>query len=480
MFRKGMQLLKSIFISRSGRNHFDARVGAWIFIGVSIYALAAMVILRELIIPHEFVSVVAGNIPGDPDYYHGLALERVNAIRAGGMAQFQLRPAGQGPAGVASLVYMVYPDPYGVVLINALLHGVSALMMTMILLHWFSLRAALIAIIPLVISPYMMVWFSQINKDSFVLTGVLLIEYGLLRFVRVTERQSVREGLVSLLFMVPGIVLLWIMRPYLNQVLLPIVGLVLMSGFWWRANESRPSGPAVAVFACYGAIIIACLGLFGQGAASSETLRRFENFVPTVGAGGNSMSARCLDHIEKSVWRNESALPTCVNRKLRAMMGQRCLTLTLLETQTSPAISRSMVDADQWPGGSREALSYLPRAMMLGFFSPWPDAWNYVFRNGPSFFYTVVPLEAVLMYVGLAALCLWSLRTRSWMILIPLGISVGVSAAYGMTTPFLGGLYRYRYPFWMMMICLGVAALAELGAPKSAKKNGRAVERDSF
>jgi hypothetical protein len=33
---------------------------------------------------------------------------------------------------------------------------------------------------------------------------------------------------------------------------------------------------------------------------------------------------------------------------------------------------------------------------------------------------------------------------------------------YGMANPFFGALYRYRYPWWMIFICLGTAALIEL------------------
>jgi hypothetical protein len=33
---------------------------------------------------------------------------------------------------------------------------------------------------------------------------------------------------------------------------------------------------------------------------------------------------------------------------------------------------------------------------------------------------------------------------------------------YGAATPFIGALYRYRYPLWMLLICMGIAALLTL------------------
>lgn len=478
-FAAGCGLWRRFSSSGVGTSHLRGKLLAWIFMVVSLYAFAAMVIARELVIPSVFPAAVAGNIPGDPDYYHRLALERVEAIREGGISELQLRPEGQGPAGLASLVYLVNPSPYSFVLINALSHGLSALMMAMLVMRWFSVRAALVAIAPLVISPYMMVWFSQLNKDSLVLSGVLMLVYGLVRFVTAKERVPVREGMISLLFMGGGVVLLWTMRPYLNQVLLPIIAVLLVFSLGWRAMGGHLSFSGGAVFALYGLILIACLGVLGQGAASSETIRRLESFDFDIdGAVGNeasgyregkSVAARCLDRIKAEVWRDENALPDYVNRKLRAMMGQRCLTFTLLETQKNSTVLKSMVDVDRWPAGSLEALGYLPRALMLGFFAPWPDDWSYVFRNGPSFFYMVVPLEAFLLYAGLLGLGFWAWRTRMWVTLISLFLSVGVSLAYGMTTPFLGVLYRYRFPFWIIIICLGIAAMMDLRARRGGE-----------
>ena len=197
----------------------------WIFIGVFIYALTAMAVSREFLIPLFFTSV-EGHIQGDPYYYHMLAMDKMAAIQAGGIREFELRPKGQGSAGAASLAYLAYENPYSIVFINALLHGISAVVMALILLRWFPLRTTVIAIIPLVISPHMMIWFSQVNKDSFALVGALLFMYGFMRLVSADEKSLVRSGWISLLALVAGIVLLWVVRPYVNQILFPIVCIV--------------------------------------------------------------------------------------------------------------------------------------------------------------------------------------------------------------------------------------------------------------
>lgn len=441
----------------------------WIFIGVFIYALMAMVIARELVIPRFMPSAVEGNIQGDPYYYHLLAMGKVEAIQAGGIREFELRPKGQGPAGVASLAYLAYKSPYSVVLINAFLHGISAVIMTLILLRWFPLRTTLVAITPLAISPHMMFWFSQVNKDSFTLVGALLFMYGLMRLVSADEKSLFRSGWISLIAMVAGMVFLWVVRPYVNRILLPIVAIVLACVLLLRiVGNYRHLGWGL-IFAIHGIFILACLGMLGRGAASDETLGGFDNYAAESKSESKAVFANCLQKIDKSTWRNEQFLPDYVENKLKAMMGQRCLIFTILDTHDNPATLRSVVDADQLPGGSLEALNYLPRAALLGVFSPWPEDWGYIFEHGASFFYTIAPLEAILLYTGLVGLCLWLFRTRQWAVLIPVGISVYVMSIYGMVTPFLGALYRYRYPWWMLLICFGIAASLELIRRKSSE-----------
>lgn len=433
---------------------------ARLFLLVFIYAVVAMVVSQELVIPRMTSSL------GDPDYYHSLALKKAGEIRSLGISKFELRPEGQGPAGVASLLYLIWENPYGVVVLNAFLHGLSAVTMTMILMRWFSLRTSIIGTLPLVVSPYMIVWFSQLNKDTFALVGALLFTYGLLKlFSKEGKPLLLNDRLFSLVIAVTGILLMWIVRPYVNQILLPITGLIFAMTLFLRARRGFVSNEWMS-FAIHGVLVLACLGLFGKGAASDKTLEGFEHFNWQSQAESQAVATNCFASIDERNWRNEKFFPDFVNKKLKAMMGQRCLMFTLLETQANATTQNSFVDMDKLPGGSLEALAYLPRAALFGIFAPWPDRWGYIFNHRPSVFYTITPIEAVALYLGLIGLCVWLIQGGDWSVLIPIVLSVTVMTAYGMSTPFLGALYRYRYPWWVLLICLGVAALVEVSGRK--------------
>ena len=440
-----------------------------LFVVVFVFAIAAMGVSRELLIPRMASSSISGHMAGDPQYYHSLALKKANEIRQSGVGEFELRPEGQGPAGIASLLYLAGESSYGVVVLNAAFHALAVVVMALILMRWFPCRISIIATLPLAISPGMIVWFSQINKDSFAVSGALLFTWGLLKLASPGSKQTLRDGLIALLVALAGMMLTWVVRPYVNQILLPITALVLVIALLIRVRREFVKTELI-IFAIYGSLVLACLGLLGKGAASDATLESFKDFQsPTQ---SESVSAKCLSTIDERHWRNEQFLPDLVDEKLKAMMGQRCLMFTLLETQDNVTTRKSIVDTDTFPRGSAEALGYVPRAALLGVFSPWPDRWGYIFNHGPSVFYTITPIEAGMLYVGLVSLFVWLVRSKAWDALVPIGLCVPVMTTYGMATPFLGALYRYRYPWWMLLICLGVAAtLVALGRNPIEKRS---------
>lgn len=439
-----------------------------------------MVISREIIVPH-LASSIDGHILGDPYYYHELALKNIEDIFSGGISKFELRPSGQGIAGIATLCYLVFQNPYSIVVVNALLHATSAVLMVTILMRWFSPRISILASIPLIISPGMIVWFSQINKDSFSLAGFLLVTYGLLKLTgSKREMVSIGNALLASIIIIFGALLIWIVRPYVNQILLPFTCLIFLIYFIDRVRGDNDNW-GISLFVLCGALVLTCITFLGKGAASDETINSFNHYesfsnqavseqAATKQPASKNTYAKCINNIDFKNWRNEDNLPDFLNKKLKALMGQRCLIYTILLSPGLDVTSlNSIMDQDILPKGSVESLAYLPRAALLGIFSPWPNRWGYIFTNRPSFFYTITPIEAAMLYLGFVSLVIWILCNKAWNALIPIFLSLSIMTIYGMAIPFLGALYRYRYPWWMVVICMGLGAFLTL-AIRNKKK----------
>lgn len=438
----------------------------WLFSISFLYAIISMAAAREIIIPSIFPLALDGDMPGDPVYYKTIAMEAAAKIRAHGITAFDSHPNGQGIAGVASLAYLTTKNTYGIIVLNAVMHAFSALLLALIARQWFSQITAIVCTTPMIASPYMMLWFSQINKETFALAGVLAITLGVLRILRKSSLDLLTSNAASLFLMLIGSFFVWLVRPYVNQVLFYIVATIFIMAIAWRVRSLCQSKLVPIIqFAFLCAIAASMLAILSTGAASDATIEssfEFEKPKDTEGNDVPTLTKTCLQKVSSSQWENIALLPNHVNDRIKALMSQRCRIFSILETHKDPTTLSSIVDQDRLPAGSLEALLYLPRAVILGIFSPLPTYWSYAFIDGGSFFYAITSVEAVIFYIGIVSLLLWIVRTRNFFVLVPVAMSIFVMIVYGMAIPFVGALYRYRYPWWILLLCLGIAALISL------------------
>ena len=105
----------------------------------------------------------------------------------------------------------------------------------------------------------------------------------------------------------------------------------------------------------------------------------------------------------------------------------------------------------------REIIRYLPRATQIGLFAPFPNMWlgtgAQVGRSGRM----LSGFETLMSYVFISC-SVWSLWRRRdhlaiWFLLTIATLSV---IALGLVAANIGALYRMRYPFWILLIIVGV------------------------
>nr|MBA2734550.1 hypothetical protein [Acidobacteriota bacterium] len=110
-----------------------------------------------------------------------------------------------------------------------------------------------------------------------------------------------------------------------------------------------------------------------------------------------------------------------------------------------------------------DIVRYLPRAAVIGLFSPFPNMWFVegvqVGLKGRIF----CGLETGVMYLLeiLAVLGVWFRRQQLTTWLLLLIISAGVTAL-GLVVGNIAALYRMRYVFWILMIILGMEGARQL------------------
>lgn len=114
----------------------------------------------------------------------------------------------------------------------------------------------------------------------------------------------------------------------------------------------------------------------------------------------------------------------------------------------------SDIDPDVQFSSTGEILRFIPRALVIGFFAPFPRMW---IESGSFGFATRVlsGLETLAMYFlyVAAGLCVWRERRNLKMWLFFLVATMGM-LALGLVVVNAGALFRLRYAFWILMIVI--------------------------
>jgi hypothetical protein len=127
------------------------------------------------------------------------------------------------------------------------------------------------------------------------------------------------------------------------------------------------------------------------------------------------------------------------------------------------ASAGSNLDTDVQINGVGDAVRYLPRALAIGLFAPFPPMW---FTRGIKVGLTgrvVTGVEMLGLYLIFALACLTVFRERrNLLVWFLFAGSVFASVALAYVVVNVGALYRMRYPYYIPIILLAVAGLCGL------------------
>ena len=132
-------------------------------------------------------------------------------------------------------------------------------------------------------------------------------------------------------------------------------------------------------------------------------------------------------------------------------------------TNDQDVVPGSSIDTDKQFHSFGDIVRFLPRAAMVGALSPFPNMW---FSPGLQVGFAgriLSGVETLLTYVLelLALFGLWKSRDKlmSWFIVAVFALA---AVALGLVVANIGSLYRFRYPFWILLVPLGVFGASQL------------------
>jgi hypothetical protein len=125
----------------------------------------------------------------------------------------------------------------------------------------------------------------------------------------------------------------------------------------------------------------------------------------------------------------------------------------------------SNIDTEAQFNNLGDVIRYLPRALSIGLFAPFPNMWFTAGEQVGAYGRLLSGIETFVMYVveALALAGLWQSRRRlaTWLLLL---IALACVTALGLVVLNVAALYRMRYVFWMLVILPGAYGAVKITA----------------
>ena len=408
------------------------------------YSICAALIFQVLILPYlSSIQTDSGSITTDAVYFDKVASSLASEIKANGWNSWRLYPSNGAPGNVAILgaLYVIFGhDPSLAIPINAALHAMGGLLIFLLARELASKEsignyAGVIAGSLFVIFPSALVWYGQNHKDSYAIAGILLIIFV---WVKVFKGPATdRSWCFWILGSLAGIALVGIVRPFILKVLLVVVIgilIVLVVNVILRKKVS-------AYKKLIGFFLIVVVMLLGASKVtvilgsvqSDETYTNWQDQTHEIN--------------ERWKWGKSTWLPNSIDKRIKAAAKTRA---GLIDYGVGLK-AKSMIDEVIKPHNVLEVATYMPRALQVAMFAPFPATW----LADVSMPKLVVMGEMLIYYLclpGIIILLFYNRKPAVWMVFF---VAIFFLLIYGFTQANIGTIYRYRYAYQFVLIMLG-------------------------
>ena len=415
-----------------------------------LYSLTVGLLVQFVILPIIFPSAHWKDglmVGGDWVLFHTEGVEIAKRVQQEGWSAWTLRHpiSGQAVSGIAGLFYALTEihKPWVLLPFNAFLHASAGLILYILLrLLDISKKTALIFTIPFIIFPTSLTWVSQIHKDGLYILGMYLTFLSL----ALAFSNEIKKNLISILAGVVGaFVFFTVGREYALKIVyyfyalfLSISLLTATINLVWKGKESflRYGKTAFVFF-----VIFVTYGLLQpqtQTQTQTQTQWYWNPYIP--------------DKVENLFY-----------------------TLAVLRNEIWPQYLSGRpgaIDEDIKFRSVGDFIKYTPRALTVGFFSPFPKFWfGKGSTTGGTIARYITPFEAIYLWFAwlLLPIALWFHRKKLWFWLVFL-ICLGFIWLHVVAEPNVGPIVRKRYGYVMLLSAVIYSTAIELWRRRKGKE----------
>ncbi len=427
---------------------------------VFLYVIVVGLLIQLVILPIFLPQLHAGDgllIGLDSIHFHDLATELSKIIQEQGWNIWEMHFDDPSPVGIASAIYaLTVPKPWTLLPLNAIVHALSAVIVWKILSRFSSTqKIAVIGALPFAFFPSSLMWTIQIHKDGFTFLGMFLLLIGWLYFADYSQAKHSSKRLgKSLAYILLGIGAIWIGRPSLIVIAQGASFLIaiflffrlLIQGF----HASRFN---------YLAIIL-CLLIPFLFAPLSNLNREIS--LPEYPDFFEEGFQEEEEESQEFAWESTKWLPSSLDQAFATLANGR-------RGYAKESHAWSNIDTDVIFNNIGDIAAYIPRAVQIMLFAPFPDDWFSQGRLGSTtIMRTVSAFEMMIAYIGLLGLFLgvatWRRNGSLWLVII---FCFSIMLSQALVVVNIGTLYRFRYGFYSLLIGLGFVYLSNVLVEKT-------------
>lgn len=384
-----------------------------------------------------------GLMKGDNIMFHNLAVEMTKNIASKGWGEwkiFSLGLAGTLNVALTSVVYYFLGiHPQIIILTNALLQIFSAFILGKIIFRYTQkpIYSYIVAVL-FCFFPVTLIWVSQLHKDNYALLAWMLIFYS------VINNQENSKPYQTIIASTVGLFLLVLIRPLYLKLVCAFFALDVLLTLLKNRKQLIPSILNLAVASLF-------LMSFYRFAPIDVKNTRDDYYDASEHVIGHQVSSPAGSKDYTFVWHGNK---TGLDKIFLQMASMRVFQIFLFDHE-----SNSFIDRDVIFTTSFDFVKYAPRAAEISLLEPNP---LFLFKLKSLTSLSAI-LEMVIYYFFflcfLIALCLKKIEFTLLKIVL---YSFICSTTLAYITPVMGAFHRTRYPFFFIIITVGLIALHRL------------------
>lgn len=387
-----------------------------------------------------------GLLQNDAMVFHQAAMALADTIRLEGWQAWRLHPSAgmTGNVSLLAILYVVFgPEPALFIPFNAAAHALAAMVLYMLGPKIWPGRVGqlggVIAAVLWVFFPSALQWYGQNHKDAFSIAGILLLMYVLIDASQQANDLRARDFLRVIGLSLAGASLIAFVRPYYVMVVLLGVVVAALTGTVMLSRNSRCR--ALNFLKC----CLLCVAIVFT--VQSETPKDRD-----VAVSNQASEGLVAQHAQTRDWQWQASgyIPQRVEKLLERVSRIR-LEFIAYNYEIGAG---SGIDLDCAPDNAIDMLQYMPRAALVGVFSPFPSSWV----ERPTLPRLIGAIETSVFYIFSIGILGFVLQRKA-----PVPLFVGLSFSLTMLVilaylhPNVGTLYRQRYGFWFFLLLCGAA-----------------------